>query len=37
MVLVTHEVADAREVADAVVMFDQGEIIEEGAPRGLLR
>ena len=32
MVVVTHEVAFARRVADTVVMFDQGEIIEEAPP-----
>jgi ABC-type polar amino acid transport system ATPase subunit len=33
MVLVTHEVAFARKVADTVVMFDQGEIVEEARPQ----
>lgn len=32
MVVVTHEVAFARRAADTVVMFDQGEIIEEAPP-----
>jgi polar amino acid transport system ATP-binding protein len=33
MVVVTHELDFARAVADRVVMFDNGEIIEEGDPR----
>ena len=32
MVVVTHEMGFAREVADRMVMMDAGEIIEEGAP-----
>lgn len=32
MVVVTHEMAFAREVADRVVVFDDGVIIEEGPP-----
>ncbi|WP_217589645.1 amino acid ABC transporter ATP-binding protein [Lentibacillus saliphilus] len=32
MVVVTHEMGFAREVADRVVYMDQGVIIEEGAP-----
>jgi ABC-type polar amino acid transport system ATPase subunit len=32
MVVVTHEVGFARRVADTVVMFDEGEIIEEAPP-----
>ena len=32
MVVVTHEIGFAREVADHVVMLDEGLIIEEGHP-----
>jgi polar amino acid transport system ATP-binding protein len=32
MVLVTHEMRFAREISDRVVVFDQGEIIEQGPP-----
>jgi polar amino acid transport system ATP-binding protein len=32
MVVVTHEMGFAREVADRVIFMDQGEILEEGAP-----
>jgi polar amino acid transport system ATP-binding protein len=32
MLLVTHEMGFAREIADRVLMFDQGRIIEEGSP-----
>jgi len=37
MVVVTHEIGFAREVADRVVMMDCGEIIEIGPPSTLLR
>jgi polar amino acid transport system ATP-binding protein len=30
MVVVTHEMGFAREVADTVILMDEGEIIEEG-------
>jgi polar amino acid transport system ATP-binding protein len=33
MVVVTHEMGFAREVADRVVFMDQGEILEVGTPR----
>jgi ABC-type polar amino acid transport system ATPase subunit len=33
MVVVTHEMGFAREVADRVVMMDEGLIIEEAAPQ----
>ncbi|QYK41981.1 MAG: amino acid ABC transporter ATP-binding protein [Paracoccaceae bacterium] len=36
MMLVTHEIGFAREVADHLVFMDQGAIVEEGAPRDLL-
>jgi len=32
MLLVTHEMRFAQEIADRVVMFDQGRIVEEGPP-----
>ena len=32
MVIVTHELAFAREVADEVVFMDQGVVVERGAP-----
>ena len=32
MVVVTHEMGFAREVADRVIFMDQGQIIEEGTP-----
>jgi polar amino acid transport system ATP-binding protein len=32
MVMVTHEMGFAREVADRVIMMDDGTIIEEGTP-----
>ena len=37
MMIVTHEIGFAREVADRVVMMDAGEIIEVGPPASLLR
>ncbi|HDQ40287.1 MAG TPA: amino acid ABC transporter ATP-binding protein [Desulfonatronum sp.] len=33
MVVVTHEMGFAREVADRVVFMDQGEVVEMGTPR----
>ena len=32
MIVVTHEMGFAREVADRMIMFDQGTIFEEGTP-----
>jgi general L-amino acid transport system ATP-binding protein len=32
MIVVTHEMGFAREVADRVIFFDQGRILEEGTP-----
>jgi ABC-type polar amino acid transport system ATPase subunit len=32
MIIVTHELHFAREVADRIVFFDEGKIIEEGTP-----
>ena len=37
MVLVTHELAFAREVADEVVFMDQGVVVEQGHPDIVLR
>ncbi len=37
MMLVTHEMGFASEMADRVLMFDQGRIIEEGPPAQVLR
>ncbi|WP_419795190.1 amino acid ABC transporter ATP-binding protein [Pseudomonas palleroniana] len=37
MVVVTHEMGFAREVADRVVVLDQGEIIEQGPPEQVFR
>jgi polar amino acid transport system ATP-binding protein/glutamine transport system ATP-binding protein len=33
MVVVTHEMGFAREVADRVIFIDEGQIVEEGAPQ----
>ncbi|MND04868.1 Glutamine transport ATP-binding protein GlnQ [compost metagenome] len=35
MIVVTHEMAFARRVADWVLVFDQGNLIEEGPPQQL--
>ena len=35
MVVVTHEMAFAREVADRVIFMDQGIIVEEGTPAAI--
>ncbi|HKP06432.1 MAG TPA: amino acid ABC transporter ATP-binding protein [Microbacterium sp.] len=35
MVIVTHELAFAREVADEVLFFDSGSVLERGAPKDL--
>ena len=36
MIVVTHEMQFAREVADRVVFMDEGVVVEEGAPNALL-
>lgn len=37
MVVVTHEMGFAKEVADRVIFMDDGEIIEEGRPEDIFR
>jgi len=37
MVVVTHEMGFAREVADRVLFLDQGRILEQGAPQEVLK
>ena len=37
MILVTHEMGFAREVADRIVFMDEGKIIEEGPPDSLFQ
>jgi general L-amino acid transport system ATP-binding protein len=32
MIVVTHEMGFAREVADRMIFFDEGKIVEEGTP-----
>ena len=36
LVIVTHEIGFAREVADTVVFMDSGVIVEQGSPREVL-
>jgi polar amino acid transport system ATP-binding protein len=36
MIVVTHEMAFAREVADRVVFMDQGVVVEQGPPNEVL-
>ena len=36
MIIVTHEMAFAREVADQVLFMDQGVIVEQGTPEQVL-
>jgi len=36
MVVVTHEMGFAREVADRMLFFDEGTILEEGTPAEML-
>jgi polar amino acid transport system ATP-binding protein len=36
MIVVTHEMAFARGVADRVVFMDQGVVVEEGSPNDVL-
>jgi polar amino acid transport system ATP-binding protein len=37
MLIVTHEISFAADIADRVLMFDAGKIIEEGAPAQVLK
>ena len=37
MLIVTHEMAFAADIADRVLMFDQGRIVEEGPPAQVLK
>ena len=37
MLIVTHEMAFAADIADRVLMFDQGTIVEEGPPAQVLK
>ena len=32
LLMVTHEMRFAREISDRVVMFDQGQVVEQGPP-----
>ena len=36
MLVVTHEMGFAREVADRIVVMNEGELIEQGAPEEIL-
>ena len=36
MIIVTHEMAFARDVADQVIFMDGGVIVEQGAPREVI-
>ncbi len=35
MIVVTHEMGFAREVADRLMMFDDGNIVEHGTPKDI--
>lgn len=35
MIIVTHEMAFAREVADRVIFMDKGYVVEQGSPEGI--
>lgn len=37
MLIVTHEISFAMDIADRVLMFDAGKIIEEGPPSQVLK
>jgi polar amino acid transport system ATP-binding protein len=36
MLVVTHEIGFAREVADTVVFMDEGRVVEQGPPESVL-
>jgi general L-amino acid transport system ATP-binding protein len=35
MIVITHEIGFAKEVADRVLFFDEGRVVEEGSPEEL--
>ncbi len=37
MLIVTHEISFAEDIADRVLMFDHGKIIEQGPPKAVLK
>ena len=37
MIVVTHEMGFAKEVADRIIFFDQGKIVEEGEPKDFFK
>lgn len=37
MIMVTHEISFAREIADRVIFLDNGRILEQGSPEQILR
>ena len=37
MLIVTHEIQFAEDIADRVLMFDAGQVVEEGAPSQILK
>ncbi len=37
MLIVTHEISFAEDIADRVLMFDQGKIVEQGPPKEVLK
>ena len=37
MIIVTHEINFAREIADTMALMDQGQIIEAGAPDEMIK
>ena len=36
MLVVTHEIGFAREIADRLLFFDQGKIVEQGSPEAVI-
>ncbi|MCS6997221.1 MAG: ABC transporter ATP-binding protein [Casimicrobiaceae bacterium] len=37
IVLVTHDLAEARQLADTIVVLDQGEVLQQGSPERIYR
>ena len=37
MIIVTHELGFAREIADTIVFLDNGQILEQGTPEQIIR